>query len=256
MTNLIKMEWYKLRTSKLFIIMAFVIFGLNFIITACAPLLASTLSPGFVPDPTNLSSLLSSPFSLGLLMIPIFISAVSFMYLDFSGGYVKNIAGQLNNRGSMVIAKFIIIAIHNLIFFLIGVLSVFAGTLATGQVVFDANILGGVLTLLLKWLLSVSLCSILMFFAVGVQNKTISVIFSVVFSNNTLSLLYMGLNTLCSDILKLGAVNVGDYMPDGLMNSVNAIDGTLTVNAIIVSVVFIALFVTLTYIIFKKRDVK
>ena len=178
------------------------------------------------------------------------------MYLDFSGGYVKNIAGQLNNRGSLVIAKFIIIAIHNLIFFLVGALSIFAGTLATGQVMFDANILGGVLTLLLKWLLSVSLCSILMFFAVGVQNKTISVILAVVFSTNTLSLLYMGLNALCSDVLKLGAVNVGDYMPDGLMNSVNAIDGTLTVNAIVVSVVFIALFVTLTYIIFKKRDVK
>ena len=115
MTNLIKMEWYKLRTSKLFIILLIVTFVLNAIFLASLPMISSAL--GAQMTATDLSSVLASPFALGLLMIPLFISAVSFLYLDFSGGYIKNIAGQLANRGSLVFAKFIMIGVHNLIFF-------------------------------------------------------------------------------------------------------------------------------------------
>lgn len=256
MISLVKMEWYKLRTSKLFIVMLSIVFGLQLLITAGAPLVARALSPALIPGASDLSALISSPFSAGLMLLAVYISAVSFLYSDFAGGYVKNIAGQMDDRGRMVIAKFIVIAIHNLIFCCVGVLGTVLGTLATGQIAFDANILGGVMTLLLKWLLMLALSSVLIFLTVGLKNKTISVIAAVIFATNTLSLLYMGINALCSNVLKLEGVDVGNFMPDALMGSVNAIDGTMVINTVIVSAVFIALFITLTTITFKKRDVK
>ena len=45
-------------------------------------------------------------------------------------------------------------------------------------------------------------------------------------------------------------------MPDALMNSVSVVNNELVVNAIVVGAAFIAVFVILTYITFKKRDVK
>ncbi|WP_405356953.1 ABC transporter permease [Ruminococcus sp.] len=254
MTNLLKMEWYKLRTSRLFIVLLIVTFALNALLLAALPLASSAL--GQEMTATNLSAILASPFALGLLMIPIFISAVSFLYLDFSGGYIKNIAGQLPDRGSIVFAKFIMIGVHNLIFFIVAALSAVLASAATSGLVMDEAIGGGVLTLLLKWLLSLSICSILMFFAVGLRNKTLAIIMAVVFSTGALSLLYLGINSGISALFKVENVSVGDYLPDSLMGSVNAITGDLVVNAIIVAVVFIALFLSLTYIMFKKRDVK
>ena len=254
MTNLIKMEWYKLRTSRLFIILLIVTFVLNAMLIAALPMISSAL--GQEMSATDLSGLLASPFSLGLLMIPVFISAASFLYLDFSGGYIKNIAGQFSDRGSLVFAKFIIIGVHNLIFFAVAALSAILASVATSGIVMDEAIGGGVLTLLLKWLLSLSLCTVLMFFAVGLKNKTLAVIMAVVFSTGSLSLLYMGINTGISALFKVENIDVGNYLPDSLMNSVNAITGDLVINAIIVAVVFIALFLWLTYMMFKKRDVK
>lgn len=254
MTNLIKMEWYKLRTSKLFIILLIVTFVLNAIFLASLPMISSAL--GAQMTATDLSSILASPFALGLLMIPLFISAVSFLYLDFSGGYIKNIAGQLADRGSLVFAKFIMIGVHNLIFFAVTAISAVLATGLAGGIIVDAAVGSGILTLLLKWLLSLSLCTVLMFFAVGLRNKTLAVIMAVVFSTGALSLLYMGVNTGISALFKVEDIDVGNYLPDALMNSVNAITGELVVNGIIVAVIFIGLFLWLTYMTFKKRDVK
>ena len=254
MTNLIKMEWYKLRTSKLFIILVIVTFVLNGLFVGSLPIISSAL--GAQMTATDLSSLLASPFALGLLMIPVFISAASFLYLDFSGGYIKNIAGQLSDRGSLVFAKFLMIGVHNLIFFVAAAISAVLASAVTSGVIMDEAIGGGVLTLLLKWLLSLSLCTVLMFFAVGLRNKTLAIIMAVVFSTGSLSLLYMGINTGISALFKVDNIDVGNYLPDALMNSVNAISGELVVNAIIVAVVFIGLFLWLSYMTFKKRDVK
>ncbi|WP_405340236.1 ABC transporter permease [Ruminococcus sp.] len=254
MTNLIKMEWYKLRTSKLFIILLIVTFVLNAIFLASLPMITSAL--GAEMTATELSSILASPFALGLLMIPIFISAVSFLYLDFSGGYIKNIAGQLADRGSLVFAKFIMIGVHNLIFFVTAAISAVLATALTGGSVMDAAVWSGILTLLLKWLLSLSLCTVLMFFAVGLRNKTLAIIMAVVFSTGALSLLYMGINTGITALFKVENIDVGNYLPDALMGSVNVITGELVVNAIIVAAIFIGVFLWLTYMMFKKRDVK
>jgi ABC-2 type transport system permease protein len=248
------MEWYKLRTSKLFIILLIVTFALNAIFLASLPMITSAL--GAEMTATELSSILASPFALGLLMIPIFISAVSFLYLDFSGGYIKNIAGQLADRGSLVFAKFIMIGVHNLIFFVTAAISAVLATALTGGIVMDAAVWSGILTLLLKWLLSLSLCTILMFFAVGLRNKTLAIIMAVVFSTGALSLLYMGINTGITALFKVENIDVGNYLPDALMGSVNVITGELVVNAIIVAAIFIGVFLWLTYMMFKKRDVK
>ncbi len=189
-------------------------------------------------------------------MIIVFVSAVSFMSLDYSGGFIKNIAGQVGDRGKIVIAKFIAVGIHNLIFFIIGVISSLLGTLIAGQITADAAIMSGILTLLLKWFLSMALCSILLFFAVGIRNKTLATIIGVVLSLNALSLAYLGVNTLVANVFKINDFDFGSFMPDALMNSVSVVNNELVVNALVVGAIFIAVFVTLTYITFKKRDVK
>lgn len=256
MLNLVKMEWYKLRTSKLFIILLSIAFAANLIISIGTPLVTKLIMPGMPVQSTLLSSLLSQPFGFPFLMLIVFVSAVSFMSLDYSGGFIKNIAGQVGDRGKIVIAKFIAVGIHNLIFFIAGVLSSLLGTLITGQIAADAAVMSGILTLLLKWFLSMALISIMLFFAVGLRNKMLATIIGVVFSINALSLAYLGINTLIANVFKTDSFDIGHFMPDALMNNVSVVNNELVVNALIVGAAFIAVFVTLSYITFKKRDVK
>ena len=256
MMNLIKMECYKLRTSKLFMILLAVTFAVNLLFSIGVQMVPKLITPDFPMEPSPLSTIISNPFGLSIIMIIVFVSAVSFMSLDYSGGFIKNIAGQVGDRGKIVIAKFIAVGIHNLIFFIAGVLSSLLGTLIAGQITVDAAVMSGILTLLLKWFMSMALSSILLFFAVGIRNKTLATIIGVVLSINALSLAYLGVNTLVANVFKINDFDFGSFMPDALMNSVSVVNNEHVVNAIVVGAAFIAVFVILTYITFKKRDVK
>ena len=256
MMNLIKMEWYKLRTAKLFLVLSAVVFGFNMLIAMLAPIASRLMMPGMDIPAVKLSEVITNPFSLGLPLILIYISAVSYLYLDFSGGYIKNIAGQVHSRGSLILSNFVVLSIHNLILFAVCVLSCVLGNAVAGNLNVDDAVAGGVLTFVIKWLLSLAICSILMFFAVGIRNKIIAIILAVVFSTGSLSLLYLGINTAVANIFKTENFDLGNYLPDSLINSVSVTSNTLVVNAIVVSVIFITVFVMLTSITFKKKDVK
>ena len=92
--KLIKTELYKLMTTKMFYILNAVIFGVNIVLNALLPTVAKMVLPENMEPEIKLSEAISSPFSLDLMMIMMFISAASFLYIDFGNGYIKNIAGH------------------------------------------------------------------------------------------------------------------------------------------------------------------
>ena len=92
-----------------------------------------------------------------------------------------------------------------------------------------------------------------MFFTVGIKQKTIATVAGVVLGSGMLGLAYMGLNSVIEKVFKLESFNINDYAPDSLLVS----GGNLAAaNALIVSVVIIAVFLSLTVRIFNKSDVK
>ena len=254
--KLIKTELYKLMTTKMFYILNAVIFGVNIVLNAFLPTVAKMVLPENMVPEIKLSEAVASPFSLDLMMIMVFISAASFLYIDFGNGYIKNIAGQLKNRGRMVFAKYIVIAVHNLIFFAVGVISNVIGSAASGYFRIDDQLAGAVETLLLKWLLSMAICALLMLIAMGMRSKSFAIIMAVLLGLNALSLLYLGLDTAINNVFGLSSVAIEHFMPDSLLITVNAITGLHIWNAIIVSAIWIAVCVTLSYITFKKRDIQ
>ena len=111
-------------------------------------------------------------------------------------------------------------------------------------------------TLLLKWLLSMAITSILMFVTNGVKNKIFATVTGVIIGTGALGLAYLGLNTAISNIFHIQGFDLAMYMPDSLMNSVNVGANTAIINAIVVSLVCIFIFMALTVKVFKSRDVK
>lgn len=256
MSNLIKMELYKLRTSKLFTILLICCAVLNIVCSVGGQMIVKAVADDAGAVTTDFSSVLTAPFTFDMLMMFTFISVVSFLYLDFNNGYIKNIAGQVPNRGYVVISKFAVVAIHNLIYFLVASISNLIAGCITGMNFDTQNIGSGIATFAIKWLLSLSMCAVLMFFTIGLKSKSFALILAVMFPLGAFSLIYMGIDTAIKNLLKIKSFSLGNYMPDTLLGTVDVAEGTMVANGIIIAIIFLALFYTLTHITFNKRDIK
>ena len=66
----------------------------------------------------------------------------------------------------------------------------------------------------------------------------------------------MGLSTAADTVFRTDGFDLGEFMPDTLFNAVSVGTNTAVINAVIVSLVCIAIFMTLTVKVFDRSDVK
>ena len=256
------MDMRRLFISKVFYISMAIVAALNILMEAMGPILMKVFAPGKAINPPDLSDLIITPFSIPLLLVALFISVINFSYADMANGYIKNIAGQIPRKSDTIVSKFFVMGIHNLIFMLVGVLGVIIGNLIGGifagyTIKIDSQFFWGaaLTTLLIKWMLTMAMSSILLFVTMGIKSKSLASIVGVFLGTGALALVYLGLNTGISNLFKK-EVNVTSFVPDQLFGSVNVATGTYVLNAVIVGLVCIALFLGLTIKVFNSRDIK
>ena len=211
--------------------------------------LLSTLA---YPKSVSVSELLGNPFAFNIFLILVFLSVVSFCYADIAGGYIKNYAGQLPKKGYTVISKFICIAVHNLLFMIVALVSIVGTEAVVRTVDFDSQAGAGALTFLLKFLLLQSMSAVILFVTTGLHSKTFASVCAVVFSTGLLGMIYMGFDYAAEHFLKISDLNSAKYAPDQLILQ----SRIAWFNGVIVSVVVSAVFIAITYGIYNKSDVK
>ena len=273
MLNLVKMDIYRLFHSKAIkvgIIAAAIVsfFGmlLNFGIL-------EILKLGMQDDPSGAESMgilfpiiswlngvdFADVILTGTNALALFVScmiASSFIGSEQSCGYIKNIAGQLSNRGMTVVSKFIVTCIVQLI-----VLVVYTLICIPCAFIFFSSYIKTYATLalieglLLRFLLFCAINAIVLFFCTLAKSHTIAMVIGAILGIGITSLVYLAGSAL------LGSINIkidlAKLMPDGINGLINVSNlGTIAVRAIVVSIVFIAVFLIGAVLLFKKRDVK
>lgn len=261
MAKLIQMELRRLFMSKVFYVSMAITAAVNLALQISAPIFTRTFMPETPIQPQRVSDFFAQPFGFPLVIVALIISVISFTYADIANGYVKNIAGQIPRKSDVVIAKFVAVGVHNMVFFLVSALTVVIGTLiptAMGYetIEFDSGLGAGLLTFLIKWLLAMAMSAILLFLTTGVQNKTIATVAGIFLGTGSLNLLYFGINEGVKAIFHVGKFSVNEFMPDQLINQVNVGANVAVIHSVAVSVVCIALFAVLTVRLFNRRDIK
>lgn len=262
MVNLIKMDTRRLFHSNVFLISLSVVALFNIVLNIAITIAGNFFMGGKgYPQNFDICNAITGPFYISLFIALMFISMVSFSYADISNGYIKNIAGQLPRKTDLIFSKFIVIGIHNLVFLVAAAITNILGYLVLSaiglvHITSDGLILAALLTLLLKWMLSMAICSILLFITMGIKNKNVASIVAAIFGTGALGLAYMGLNQAINGVFHTSSFDLGEYMPDTLINVVNAGANTAVINTVIVSVVCSAIFLGLTYKVYGSRDVK
>ena len=257
MGNLIKMDLYRVTKNKSFWVCFAFVTVLALLVTPFSKLLwllARTINPGETPPfekQVSLTEMLSDPFPfLGAMLA--MLSACSYFYADVENGYIKNIAGQVPDKGLTVISKFIAIAPHNLLFMAVSVVATLLGSLPFMKIVTDSATLPNLGLFFVRFLLLQSVCSILLFATSAAQNKSLGTVLAVLCGTGLLSLAYMGIDAGLAQLFKNMSFSVSDYMPDQLLRA----SDPRAVTGILVSVVTTVLFLFLSIRLIDRKDVK
>lgn len=273
MLNLIKMDFYRLFHSKAIKVGAIVAAIVAFLGMALNLGILEIIKLGTSDDPASVADMrilfpivdwltgvdFADVVFTGTGFLSLFVSCMvvaSFVGAEQSCGYAKNIAGQLSNRGMMVVSKFVVTCFVQLMVLLIyTAISSICAILFFGSYIKGCSI--GILIegVLLRLLLFCAIDAIVLFFCTLTKSHAVAMVIGAIFGVGVTGLAYMGISALLG-MVKI-SVNVAEFMPDGIngLISVAGLEG-IVVKAIIVAVIFIAGFLTGAIMLFKKRDVK
>jgi ABC-2 type transport system permease protein len=273
MLNLIKMDVYRLFRSKALkvgiiatAVLAFLGMLLNFGILEIIKL-------GLQDDPSGAESMgiifptiswlngvdFADVVFMGTSFLSLFVSCMmisSFIGAEQSCGYVKNIAGQLPNRGMTVVSKFIVACIIQLMVLIIyAIISSLCAVIFFSPYIKTYSLIALIEGLLLRFLLFCAISAVVIFLCTLTKSHSFAMVIGAIFGIGITSLVYIAISSLLG-MIKIN-VNVANFMPDGINGLISVSNlGTIAVKAIVVSIVFIAGFLIGAVMLFKKRDVK
>ena len=183
------------------------------------------------------------------------IFAVLFSTADISSGYIKNIGGQVGNRGSLIFSRSIALSV----FTVLTMAGAFLFQAAANGIVFGELEWGNTKAILSYFVaelaLHYALVLICMAIAIILKNNVISMVIAVCLSMNVMTIVYGVIN---SAIQKIGIQNfqIYKYTITGKLSllPMNP-SGNECLAAFGVAMVFIVIMISVSSVVFQKRDI-
>ena len=183
------------------------------------------------------------------------IFAVLFSTADISSGYIKNIGGQVGNRGSLIFSRSIALSV----FSVLTMTGAFLFQAAANGIVFGELEWGNTKAILSYFVtelaLHYALVLICMAIAIILKNNVISMVIAVCLSMNVMTIVYGVIN---SAIQKIGIQNfqIYKYTITGKLSllPMNP-SGNECLAAFGVAIVFIVMMISVSSVVFQKRDI-
>ena len=195
----------------------------------------------------------NSQGKLYALLLVIF--TVLFSTADISSGYIKNIGGQVRNRGTLIFSRAIALAV----FTVLTMAGAFLFQAAANGIVFGELEWGNTKAILSYFVtelaLHYALVLICMAIAIILKNNVISMVIAVCLSMNVMTIVYGVIN---SAIQKIGIQNfqIYKYTITGKLSllPMNP-SGNECLTAFGVAIVFIVMMISVSSVVFQKRDI-
>ena len=195
----------------------------------------------------------NSQGKLYALLLVIF--TVLFSTADISSGYIKNIGGQVKNRGTLIFSRSIALSV----FTVLTMTGAFLFQAAANCIVFGELEWGNTKAILSYFVaelaLHYALVLICMAIAIILKNNVISMVIAVCLTMNVMTIVYGVVN---SAIQKIGIQNfqIYKYTITGKLSllPMNP-SGNECLAAFGVAIVFIVMMISVSSVVFQKRDI-
>ena len=194
---------------------------------------------------------LDSSLFFSCILTAIFVTA------EYASGYIKNIAGQIPNRGLLAISKLCPMAVYNFC-----IITVFCLAASLAGLIFVPHISGGNIPLLIevlltKFLLYIAVDTIVLFVCSISKSRAFSIGVSVIAGLGVTEALYSMVNLFLNTVFGGIDISISKFIPDGINEQISLASNTATIiQALIVAVVYIVIFSYLSNMAMKKLDVR
>lgn len=194
-------------------------------------------------------------FSSRLVAIFVAVFAALFSLADIHTGFIKNIAGQIKKRRWLVFSKSIAIAIFTAVMTAVSVAVIVIAQAAVFKGLQWGNIAGLLSYIGAEYLLYTSFGLIIMCLSMLIKNSTVSVTLGICLCMNVQLILYGFLDNAVNR-LGIENFNISSYTVTGNMALLTTSpDITSLIRAAAVAVCFGAAAVTVTVLMFRRRDI-
>lgn len=208
-------------------------------------------------EETPFSELVNENIKSNLLLLLCAIFIPLFVHAEYKNGYIKNIAGQLPNRGALVCSKLVAVAVQILVIFIGYILwsavaanIFFKDTLVLGKV---SDLFGSAA---LHYLLCLAVGYVVLMLTLVTRSAALPLTLGVLCSTGFTALLYSGINVLVSVITGKENFDIGLYTPE--MNvahiSFDMTEEALT-RVLVVGCAYAVAAAVIAVAVMKKRDV-
>lgn len=271
MANLIKMDLFRLFKTKSYKLLLLVSLSIAFIAIAAIagiakliPILGeesqfalSMMFPfaSWAKDVSVFDIMYTSLYALAPMVISI--ATAIFISSEHSSGYIKNIAGQVKNKGMLVAAKFATLAFATFTIFV----SYLVGAFASAQLFLHGSLnytgfMDFAAVIGVKYLLFLSVVAIIIFLCTLTKSSSLAIAFGVIFGTGMTTIVYTAVSFFLETVTK-HSIQVASFTPDGFAFKLSmATQPEILAKGCVLSVIYIAVFLILSAVVMNKRDTR
>lgn len=282
MLNLLRMDFYRLWRSRSFVVMIFVSISIALFTIFVAyydiqqmkeP--KSTIIIGsekeeenhgvnigmqvdteemFTGDEMDFTRLINFTLAGRILAILCVVFPAIFVYGEQKNGFIKNIAGQLPNRGMLVLSKMLVLAVQTLIIFVVFTLAgaimakiLWKENLLLNSIGDFAKIMG--LHYLLHWAFAIVVASL----TIILRGTGFSITYGILTTNGVMAILY----GFIDKVINNKNFDISLYtLEDAIARVSETLSGGDLQRVLLVGISFIVAFTALAMMVIQKRDVR
>ena len=214
--------------------------------------------PHWIYGDIDAGDLLSIEIKSGIVTLLVVIFAAIFANAAQKNGYIKNVAGQLPDRGMLVLSQLAAMAVQILLMILI-----FAAVVVASGMTFwgDRVSLGAVADILrllgIQYLLNMGFAALILFLTILTKSSAFSMTAGILMILRVLTPVYSIINRAVGQISSSWKFDINSYVLEGNINMAG-IDASaeILVRAVVVGAAFLILSTVFAMLILKKRDVR
>lgn len=220
--------------------------------------LYSESDPEWIEGRIDAGEFISSQLQSGLLTLFVVIFAAIFANAEQKNGYVKNIAGQLTNRGTLALSKLAASAVQ--VFIMLLVFSLAAGVM--GKILWGGRFSLGSLTDMLpflgaQYLLNLGIAALILFLCILTKSSAFSMTAGIVMVMGLFVPVYSIINRAVYEIRPSWDFDISLYLPDGNIGLAGLhASSEILIRAAVVGAAFVIVCAAVSALIMKKRDVR
>lgn len=209
-------------------------------------------------DRLDFTDLVNSNIAGQLLAILCVIFSSVFVNGEQKNGYIKNIAGQLHNRGMLVLSKLAAVAVQVLIIFAVFILSAaIMGKICWGDKLAFESVSNFAKILGIHYLLHFAFASLVTALTILMRGAAFSMTFGILCSTGITSLLYAFADILLYKCGVSEEFTISNYFIENCITIVSPdLSGGDLARVIAVGAVFIVISTLIAMTVMRRRDIK